>query len=763
MTHLATVSVEAVLDAIAVGVGVVDPDRRLVLMNDAFYEALGLPPDAIPPGTPVADAVRAAALRGLYGPGDPEAQIQAIMASDRSRPGLLHRMTFGGRNFDLINTPTPDGGYIVTAVETTTQIAARAEAESALAQTATALATLRIGLAIFDSQRRLLLINPRFAALLALPPDRLPMGSTFDAMLNLMATRTEFAGQDGSAFIASLRDAAPSVPWTVRRQRADGRSIDVMFDPLPDGGCTISVSDITPQARAEDDARRRARLLDLVLLNIPHGICVYGPDHRVAMFNDTYNRVMEGAPLQLGDSLTEVIRRRAEAGEYGEGDPATIFATQMAHNIALPQIRRRIRPNGNAIDVRTAPLPDGGHISVVTDISALTQAEAELRRRAEQMTTMLGNIRHGIMLWGPDRRLAASNPVAADLLDLPPDLLTPGREEAEVIAVLSRLGHFGSAGEDAAQAKRLLHLDRTVPFEREVTSRSGRILHAQSNPAPGGGWISTFTDITRMRETESEMRRAKELAEAANQAKSRFLATMSHELRTPLNAIIGFSDALARENGDVPAELVAEYSGQINAAGKQLLSLINIILDVARIESGRFEPNAEIVDITKAIRTAVRQTDNAAQAGEISVELKLPDDLPWLRGDERRITQALSQLLSNAVKFTEAGGSVTIEAGLTSQGSAPEEDLFVSITDTGIGIPDAELDRVFEPFTQLDGSLSRRYPGAGLGLFTARAVVTAHGGQLLLTSQPGKGTTARITLPAARILTGVPSPVGPAP
>jgi signal transduction histidine kinase len=248
-----------------------------------------------------------------------------------------------------------------------------------------------------------------------------------------------------------------------------------------------------------------------------------------------------------------------------------------------------------------------------------------------------------------------------------------------------------------------------------------------------------------MRDAELELRGAKERAEAANLAKSRFLATMSHELLTPLNAIIGFSDALGREHGDVPAKLVADYSGQINDAGKQLLSLIHIILDVARIESGRFEPDAEIVDVAKAIRTAVRQGNSAALAGEVLVEVRVPLELPWLRGDERRITQALSQILSNAVKFTPAGGSVIIEAGLT-----PEQDLFVSVADTGIGIPDDELERVFEPFTQIDASLSRRYPGAGLGLFTARAVVTAHGGTLLLTSRPDEGTLARIVLPKAR-------------
>jgi signal transduction histidine kinase len=747
MTGQRAVLVETVFDAIPVGVGVVDPDQRIVLMNRAFRESLGLPLDAFPPGTRVEDAVRASALRGVYGPGDPEAQVKAVMAADHCKGGRLRRRTFEGRSFDLYNTPLPDGGYIVSAIETTALVAARADAESALAQTASALTTLRIGLAVFNPQSRMLLANPRFAALLALPPDRLVPGFSFAAMLALMEAREEFSSPDDMAFIASLREAEAGRPWASRRQRADGRSIDIMVDPLPDGGRTISVIDTTLHARAEDDARRRARLLDLVLLNVPHGICVYGPDHRVAMFNDTYNIVMEGAPLRVGDSLEDVIRRRAAAGEYGEGDPETVFATQMSYNIARPQMRRRLRPNGTAIDIRTAPLPDGGHISVVTDISALMQAEAELRRRAADMTTMLGNIRHGVMLWGPDRRLIASNPVVTELLDLPADLLLPGREEADVIRTLQELGHFGWDGAWTDRARRLQELDRSIPFGRELTTLSGRVLDAQSNPTPGGGWITTFTDITRMRETETELRRAKELAEAANLAKSRFLATMSHELRTPLNAIIGFSDALAREKGDVSEALVADYSGQINVAGKQLLSLINIILDVARIESGRLETNAEIVDVGKAIRAAVRRMDSAAQAGEISLHMKIPGDLPKLLADEHRITQALLQLLSNAVKFTEAGGAVEIEAGLTL-----EQDLFISVTDTGIGIPDADLERIFEPFTQLDGSLSRRYAGTGIGLFTARAIVSAHDGKLCLSSRPGVGTTARVVLPKSRIV-----------
>ena len=609
----------AVVDSLPVGLAVVDPSQRIVLVNPAFHASLGLESGRFAPGTGLKEAIHALAVRGVFGPGDPDVQTRSILDTERGRSGRLRHQTETGRSVDLYNTSLPDGGAVLSAIDITDVLAARTNAETALGQTATALATLRIGLAIFHPDGDLLLSNPRFADLLGLPPERLTPGAPFSAMLDLMEGQEAFQGQDGIAFVQSLRALRPGQQWTTRRQRDNQQLIDVMVDPLPDGGCTITVNDVTPLAAAEDDARRRAHLLDSVLFAVPHGICVYGPDRRVSMFNQTYLDVMAGAPLQIGDHLVEVIRRRAEAGEYGEGQPDEVFVQQMSFDIARPQTRRRVRPNGSAIDVRTAPLPDGGHISVVTDISALVQAE-------------------------------------------------------------------------------------------------------------------------------SEARHAKDVAEAANKAKSRFLATMSHELRTPLNAIIGFSDALMRDTARPSPAEVAEYGSQINAAGKQLLSMINTILDVARIESGRFEPGGEVVDVGQVLRTAVRQAQSAAQAAELSLELNVPDDLPRLRADERRVLQVITQLLSNAIKFTEAGGSVLVEAEVR-----PSGELLLRVADTGIGIPEADLERVFEPFTQLDDALSRRYGGTGLGLYVARAIVSAQGGQLTLTSQPRAGTTAEVVLPIQRI------------
>ena len=741
------IAVDPVLEALPVGVGIVDPGRRIVYMNPAFHDSLDLPPNSIPPGTPVEDAVRASAHRGVYGPGDPEAQVAAVLAADRSRPGRLRRRTFNGRTFDLNSAPLPGGGYVVCAVETTSLIAARADAEHALAQTTTALATLQLGLAAFGPAGTLLFANPRFAELLALPPEHVQPGIGFPALLDLMAAGDEFAGADGAAFIAGQRGADRSRAATARRIRSNGQVIDVTSDPLPDGGWTMVVTDITPLAHAEDEASRRARALDAILEAIPHGVCVYGADHRVTMFNRAYVQAMSGAPLAVGDHRLDVIRRRAEAGEYGAGSPEDIAAQQAAFDVTRSQMRRRRRPNGTVVDVRTAPLPTGGFISVVTDITPLTEAEAELSRRAEEMAAMLASIRHGVTLWGPDRRLIASNAVVAEMMNHPPGLLTPGRTQDEILDNMVRRGEFGEGAQATGVADALRARDRSVTYVRTMHFPSGRIIEIRSDPTPGGGWLSTYSDVTEARHAEEELRRAKEAAEAANQAKSRFLATMSHELRTPLNAVIGFSDALLREAANPTTARVAEFARQINESGRNLLGLINIILDVARIEAGRFDLASDLVDIERLIRTAVRQADAAAQAAEVTLATEFAEPLPTLRADERRLAQVLRHLLSNAVKFTEIGGTVTAGARLE-----PDGGLLIFVRDTGIGIREEDLERVFEPFTQLDSTLARRYQGSGLGLYVSRALVAGHGGRLTLRSQAGAGTTAEIRLPAPKLV-----------
>ena len=490
---------------------------------------------------------------------------------------------------------------------------------------------------------------------------------------------------------------------------------------------------------AQPDAARLAA----VLAALPEGVVLFDSHRRVVLTNPAYDRLMAGAEARPGDTTEAVIRARIAAGEYGPGDPEAQLARHLSYDFSLPQTRRRRRPNGTVIENRWIPLPDGGFMGVVRDITPQVEADAALQRRGEETAILLSGMRQGLILWGADRRLILANPMAATLIGVPSELLTPGCTHAEFIDRIIAGGYLGSGRLAHAMAAELKSRDWGHSWVRHFVNAAGRFVERRSDPAPGGMNITTFTDMTETREAEHALRRAKEAAEAASQAKSRFLATMSHELRTPLNTVIGFSEALAAE---IAAGRGAEYARAINTAGRQLLGLIDTLLDVARLESGRFDLVEDLIAPTRLIAACLRQFDPAARAAEIT--LIGPDPgvaLPDLLADRRRLSQALHQLVSNAIKFTPPGGTVRVAVGRDGDG------LVITVTDTGIGIPEADLARVFDPFVQLDASLARRFTGAGLGLYLARALVESHGGTLALASVPDAGTTAALRLPAHRL------------
>ena len=193
-------------------------------------------------------------------------------------------------------------------------------------------------------------------------------------------------------------------------------------------------------------------------------------------------------------------------------------------------------------------------------------------------------------------------------------------------------------------------------------------------------------------------------------------------------------------------------AGAINEAARRLLSMIDAILDVARLEAGRFDLWSDHVDVANLVRACVRQSDPSAAAAEVALNAELPPSLPAVRGDERRLRQVLNHLVSNAVKFTGSMGSV----GITARHDPASGELLLQVADTGPGIAEADLDRVFEPFTQLEqhrvADDDGRPAGTGLGLYISRVLMRAHGGEITLRSRPGHGTTATLHIPANRVL-----------
>jgi signal transduction histidine kinase len=255
--------------------------------------------------------------------------------------------------------------------------------------------------------------------------------------------------------------------------------------------------------------------------------------------------------------------------------------------------------------------------------------------------------------------------------------------------------------------------------------------------------VSIYSDITETSDAEQKMARACEQAELANRSKGDFLANMSHELRTPLNAIIGFSEMICEELlGPLRDQKYLEYIRDIHTTGLHLLSIINDVLDMSKIEAGKLELAIEPVVMQPIIVTSVRMVREQANARHIEVVTELPSEDIVISGDKRAIRQIALNLLSNAIKFSQEGGQIVVRAT-----HDPGGDLLLEFEDSGIGMSEQDLERAMQPFGQCKPASIRGERGTGLGLPITKGLVEAHGGTLTVESSLGIGTLVRIRLP----------------
>lgn len=556
-----------------------------------------------------------------------------------------------------------------------------------------------------------------------------------------------------------LKNRQPYRDFIYKRQAPDGirwvRSSGIpIFDT--DGqfkGYRGSGNEMTKDMEAREAASRANSLLKSAIDGLAEAFALWDPDDRLLIFNNKflyYNRAIETS-IKVGMSFEEFTRTALGQGIYAEASKSKEKWFQeriQMHKDPIGQFEQK-RGDGAWLLIHEQKLTDGSTITISVDITdrklaALKQQESEARFHDFARSS-------ADRFWEMDRDLKFTNYI--DTVHENDDWerkRTIGRTRWDAAGVdPDRDPHWAKHRNDLI-ARRAFR-----DFDYEIIDGSGAAVWWRISGVPVFDTKGNFTgyrgigrDVTAMKETETERDLAIQRAADASNAKSIFLANMSHELRTPLNAIIGFSDVMQQRTfGELGHEKYSEYCGDISNSAQHLLSLINNVLDISKIEAEKLELNESEIDTGSVMDVCVSMLESQSSEKNISVNVKPISTNTRLLGDIGKLRQIILNLLGNAVKFTPENGSIELCCKVDT-----ENRMTFSVTDNGVGISEADIKRVQEPFEIAESNSSTAQEGTGLGLPITKKFLELHGGNLALESVLGVGTTASAVFPARRTI-----------
>jgi PAS domain S-box-containing protein len=637
-----------------------------------------------------------------------------------------------------------------------------------------AVESLSEGFSLYDASDRLVVSNSRYHEMVyGEIAGRVRSGATFEEMARLAAEGGIIADAVGreEEWLAE-RIAAHRNPRGHRLHRhSDGRWLQVSERKTENGATVAVYEDVTEIKSREQELATAIREKDAAIVElhavldaIEYGVLFMDADLNVHLTNRAYREIWKIPSEFLPPGTTRPLREYYEHTrpfyDVADEDWEAFLTPRMeAVRAGISDPAQSVRTDGSILQRQCIELADGGRMLTYFDITELKRADAALRRSEERYALAVRGSNDGLWDWDAESDVIYLSPRFLEIAGLArsSDHQTPE----------TWLDLIHPEDLDAYKAAMMAHLRGEAEFfgaEYRIRGEDGRYRWVQTRGLglrhEDGGRLyrmsGSLTDTTLRKQAEIALRHAKEVAEQATRAKSRFLANMSHELRTPLNAVIGITEMLKEEAEEDQRHELREPLERVVAAGRHLLGLINNILDLSKIEAGRLDLHVESFQVRDVVEDAATTARALAAQNANRLLVHCEDNVSTMRSDVTRVRQILLNLLGNACKFTERG-EVSITATRVHAGDS--DWLEFAIADTGIGIATDQLEELFEEFTQVDGSSTRRHPGTGLGLPISRRLCELLGGRIDVTSQVGKGTTFTVRLPAeARLREPSPEP-----
>ena len=523
-------------------------------------------------------------------------------------------------------------------------------------------------------------------------------------------------------------------------------------------GTTINVSDMKRREREVYEAQRRAELhkadLESVIEAMHMGMVVVDRNSNVELINGAFFRIWKIASIDefIGAPFRKLIDVNRHNGIYeiAEEDFEDYVEARLEEiRVGYVEPREFSRADGRTMIYSVRSLSEGKRMISYFDITELKQREQELdlargevERASELLRGAAGAMAQGLTVI-VDSKLQFVNDAFFDLLEVPQEVVAVGKDLNDFFDFCQQRGDYGDdENAVATRAKINAYHKNATAHLLERQTKSGRWLRIDAKPTENRAMIVTYTDVTESKHRESELQELLIKAEMADRAKSEFLANMSHEIRTPMNGVLGMAELLARTELDTRQRTFTDI---IVKSGNALLTIINDILDFSKIDAGQLVLDQASFDLSETVEDVASLISSRAAEKDIELIVRIDPILPArVVGDMGRIRQIITNLAGNAIKFTETG-HVLIE--LTGAVNAADRlDLVIRVHDTGIGIPPDKLEAVFEKFSQVDNSSTRRHEGTGLGLAITSRLVSLMEGSIRAESNTGEGSVFTIEL-----------------